>query len=144
MKKSDLSISVIMICTGIAALVKASDYPAQSRMIPYVYSSALILFSLLFGLRTFFGNAKSDGDSVRKEEPITKVFFVMGLILGYIASIQVLGFYTSTTLFLLIFMLLMRAASWHISIIVSIATSVVVFFFFESLLNIPVPKGIFF
>ena len=68
----------------------------------------------------------------------------MAIILGYITSIQVLGFYTSTTLFLLIFMLLMRAASWRVSISVSVVTSLVVFFFFESLLNIPVPKGIFF
>ncbi len=144
MKKSDLYISLLMACTGIAALVKASGYPEQSRMMPFIYSSALILFSLLFGLRTFFAHTKSDGDSVEKEEPIKKVFFVMAIILGYITSIQILGFYTSTTLFLLVFMGLMHAASWYISIGVSVATSVVVYFFFETLLNIPVPEGIFF
>ncbi|WP_367338280.1 tripartite tricarboxylate transporter TctB family protein [Aminivibrio sp.] len=144
MKKSDLIISVIMICTGIGAMIKAADYPAQSRMIPYVYSTALIIFSLLLGLKTLMKpGKKTEEDTTAKDEPILRVLLIGAMIFGYIMSIQVLGFYTSTALFLIIFMGVMRAASLFVSLAVSAGTSVAVYFFFETLLNIPVPEGLF-
>lgn len=125
-------------------MIKAADYPAQSRMIPYVYSTALIVFSLLLGLKTFVNRGKKAEEEISaKEEPIFKVFLIIGMIFGYIASIQVLGFYTSTALFLLVFMGVMRAASLFVSLAVSAGTSIAVYFFFETMLNIPVPEGLF-
>ena len=145
MKKSDLGISAVMICTGIAALVKAATYPAQSRMIPSIYSVALIVFSLLLGLKALATQERiEEEESAKEEEPLPRVLLVFALILGYIASIQIFGFYTSTALFLLLFMGLMRAASLRVSLAVAATTSLVVYLFFESLLNIPVPAGMFF
>jgi len=145
MKKNNIVVSVVMICTGIAALVKAWDYPEQSRMIPFIYSSALIALSFLFGLRTVMARKRSEKeDPTQIDEPIFRVFLVMAIILGYIVSIQVLGFFTSTMLFLLLFMGIMHATSWYISIAVSVLTAVLIYFFFETLLHIPVPEGIFF
>jgi len=144
MKKSDIGVSVVMICTGISALVKSSDYSEQSRMIPYIYSTALIAFSLLLGLKALMHRGENLEDPVTKDEPLYRVLLVVGMILGYIASIQVIGFYTSTALFLLIFMGLMRAASLPVSLAVSAGTALVVYFFFETMLNIPVPQGMFF
>lgn len=122
----------------------AAGYPAQSRMIPYLYSTALIGFSLLLGLQTLRkAGRKAKENSAEKEEPILRVFLIIGMIFGYIASIQVLGFYSSTALFLLVFMGVMRAASLFVSLAVSAGTSVAVYCFFETLLKIPVPKGLF-
>jgi putative tricarboxylic transport membrane protein len=145
MKKSDLGIPAVMICTGIAALIKAGAYPAQSRMMPSIYGVALIAFSLLLGLKALASRENdADKDPAMEEEPLSRVFLVVALILGYITSIQALGFYSSTALFLLLFMSLMRAASLRISLAVAATTSLVVYFFFERLLTIPVPEGIFF
>lgn len=145
MKKADLLVSVVMICTGIAAFLKASDFPGESRLMPYIYSSLLVLVAILIGLRALLGKGGAEvEDPAWKDEPIPRVFLVMGLILGYIASIQMLGFYTSTTLFILVFMGVFHAASLWTSAVVSLGTSVTVYFFFEVLLHIPVPKGILF
>lgn len=144
MKITDLVISVIMMLTGAGALIKASGYPAQSKMIPYIYSSALILFSLILAFRTLSRRSEiPQEDPVQKEEPIGRVFLVIGMVFAYIASIEILGFYTSTALFLLIFMGVMRAASLIVSLAVSSGTAIVVYVFFETLLNIPVPVGLF-
>jgi hypothetical protein len=113
-------------------------------MIPYVYSTALIIFSLLLGLKTLMKpGKKTEEDTTAKDEPILRVLLIGAMIFGYIMSIQVLGFYTSTALFLIIFMGVMRAASLFVSLAVSAGTSVAVYFFFETLLNIPVPEGLF-
>lgn len=146
MKKADLVISIVMMCTGAGAMIKAADYPAQSKMIPYIYSAALILFSFLLAVTTLLkrGENPKNEDSIGKEEPIKRVLLIIGMIFGYIASVEVLGFYTSTSLFLLIFMGVLRAASLATSFAVSVGTAVVVYFFFETLLNIPVPVGLFF
>jgi hypothetical protein len=145
MKKTDVAIAGVTICVGLAAFIKAWDYPAQSRMIPLIYSSALMTVSFLFALRTVLSRKTPEtADGHMQKEPLPKVFLVMGVILGYIASIQVLGFYSSTALFLLLFMGILRAAPLFVAAIISLATPAIVYFFFEKMLHIPVPGGIFF
>ena len=145
MKKADLLVSIVMICTGIGAFLKASDFPGESRLMPYIYSALLILVALLIGLRALLAKGGTDEeDPAWKDEPIPRVLLVMGHVLGYVASIQMLGFYASTTLFILVFMGVFHAASLWTSVAVSLGTSAAVYFFFEVLLHIPVPKGILF
>ncbi len=133
-----------MFFVGIAALVRAWSYPAQTKMMPIIYSVALIILSFLLGVRSIRKEKSSEENVVQTEEPLSRVFFVGGIIFAYIASIEILGFYSSTILFLFLFMFLMRAASWLVTTLVSVGTTVVIYFFFETLLNIPIPKGIFF
>ena len=133
-----------MFFVGIAALVRAWSYPAQTKMMPIIYSVALIILSFLLGVRSIRKEKSSEENVVQTEEPLSRVFFVAGIIFAYIASIEILGFYSSTILFLFLFMFLMRAASWLVTTLVSVGTTVVIYFFFETLLNIPIPKGIFF
>ncbi|MBN1333317.1 MAG: tripartite tricarboxylate transporter TctB family protein [Synergistales bacterium] len=143
MRKRDLFIAGIVICVGLSAFIKAWDYPAQSRMIPLIYSTALVLLSSIFGLRAIVtGDKKQDMD--QEKEPLSKVFLVMGIILGYIASIQVLGFYSSTTLFLFLFMWIFRATPIYVSAGIALTTPGLIYCFFERMLHIPVPGGIFF
>lgn len=145
MNKADLVISVIMICTGAGAMIKAAGYPVQSKMIPYIYSGALIVFSLFLAFTTLAKRGETpQEDPVIKEEPIKRVMIIIALVFAYITSIEVLGFYSSTALFLLVFMGVMRAASLIVSLFVSAGTAVVVYFFFETLLKIPVPSGLYF
>ncbi len=133
-----------MFFVGIAALVRAWSYPAQTKMMPIINSVALIILSFLLGVRSIRKEKSSEENVVQTEEPLSRVFFVGGIIFAYIASIEILGFYSSTILFLFLFMFLMRAASWLVTTLVSVGTTVVIYFFFETLLNIPIPKGIFF
>ncbi len=144
MKKADIVVSIMMFGVGIAAILKASDFPEQSRLMPYIYSSLLILVAILLGLRAFFGRNAAPEDPAWKDEPIPRVFLVMALVLGYIVSIQILGFYTSTALFMLVFLGVMHAASLFVSLGVSVGTSVAVYYFFEILLHIPIPRGLLF
>lgn len=144
MKKADIVVSIMMIGMGVAAIVKAFDFPEQSRLMPYIYSSLLILVAILLGLKALFGRNAAPEDSTWKDEPIPRVLLIIALILGYIVSIQILGFYTSTTLFMLVFLGVMHATSLFISLGVSVGTSVVVYYFFEVLLHIPIPRGFLF
>jgi putative tricarboxylic transport membrane protein len=144
LKKADFGVSFLMFFVGIAALARALSYPAQTKMMPIIYSVALIILSFLLGLRTIRKENSSEENVVRTEEPLSRVFLVGSIIFAYIASIQILGFFSSTILFLLSFMFLMRAASWVVTTLVSLVTTTVIYLFFETLLNIPIPKGIFF
>lgn len=134
-----------MICVGIAALIKAMEFPKQSQMMPYVYSFTLIILSLFLGVKALRNRGKvEEEDSVKKEEPLPRVLLVLIMIFMYVVSIQALGFYSSTMLFLFIFMGLMKAAPIFVSLVISVATSLTVYFLFETFLNVPVPKGMFF
>ncbi len=144
MKRADIVVSIMMFGVGVAAIVKASDFPEQSRLMPYIYSSLLILVAILLGLKAFFGRNAAPEDPAWKDEPIPKVLLVMALILGYIVSIQIFGFYTSTAMFMFIFLGVMHAASLFVSLGVSVGTSAAVYYFFEVLLRIPIPRGILF
>lgn len=145
MKKRDLFIAGVVISVGLAAFIKAWDYPMQSRMLPLIYSSALIILSSIFGFRAMVTGGEQDKpETAQEKEPLSKVFCVTGIILGYILSIQVLGFYSSTTLFLFLFMWIFRATSLFVSAAIAVTTPVLIYFFFERMLYIPVPGGIFF
>ena len=67
MKKADLVISVVMMCTGAGAMIKAASYPVQSKMIPYIYSTALIVFSFVLAATTLLKREENP-----KENPIEK------------------------------------------------------------------------
>lgn len=144
MKKADLGVALLMFIVGFAALARALSYPVQTKMMPIIYSVALLILSFLLGVQTIRKGKTSEENITTAEGRLPRVFLVMGIIFVYIASIQILGFYSSTILFLLLFMLLMRATSWGVATLVSMGTTGIIYLFFEILLNIPIPKGIFF
>jgi len=77
MKKSDLGVSVMMICVGMAALIKATEFPKQSQMMPYIYSSALIILSLFLGVKALRNRGK-----VEKEDSLKKRRAVVTSLVG--------------------------------------------------------------
>ena len=144
MKKADIGIALIMACVGGAALITATEYPEETRMLPTIYSCALIALSAALGFSAFFKKNPDAAKEASGKEPLPKVLLVMFLIFGYIASVQVLGFYSSTALFLLIFMGILKAARWHVTVLISLLVPLSIYLFFSLLLKIPVPAGLFF
>ena len=72
-----------MFFVGIAALVRAWSYPAQTKMMPIIYSVALIILSFLLGVRSIRKEKSSEENVVQTEEPLSRVFFVGGIIFAY-------------------------------------------------------------
>ncbi|MEO1292524.1 MAG: tripartite tricarboxylate transporter TctB family protein [Pseudomonadota bacterium] len=75
-------------------------------------------------------------------DTIKGVAVVVGALLATIAIIPWLGAYVAITLFLFGYLKLYGRHGWVLSLILTIATPVFLFFFFEVTLRILLPKGI--
>ena len=64
-----------------------------------------------------------------------------GLLAATLLSIHVIGMYGAVPLFLLIYLRFISGRSWRLTVCFALATPVVMFFFFEIMLRIILPKG---
>jgi len=143
MKKHDFWVATIMIICGAAAIIAVQQYPSESRMMPMIYSVALILLSGLLFRRSLKREEKTE----RREEPLAsygKFFMVAAAILAYIFLISFLGFYSSTLIFMFLFMTMLRATNIFTVIIISLVTTGLIYVFFDLMLHIPIPGGLLF
>jgi hypothetical protein len=140
--KRDIIISVVLIFLGIIAIVAAQNYPKQSRVIPVIYSSLLIMLSLFLLVKSFKLDPKKK--NLDLNEPYKKFFVVATAILIYILAIRFLGFYSSTFVFMVVFMILLKAARLKTVLLISITTIGLIYLFFDMMLHIPIPGGIIF
>lgn len=142
MKKRDFLIAVVLIIFSAAAIIAAQEYPQESRVMPNVYSALLIILSMFLIKRSLKNNEteKETGEHA----PYRKFFMVTASILLYIILVRFLGFYSSTLIFMLSFMFMVKAAKTITVIIISLSTTGLIYTFFDLMLHIPIPRGLLF
>ena len=135
-------IAAILIICGVAAIVAAQEYPKESRVMPTVYS-ALLIFLSMFLIKRSLKNNKTEKET-GEHASYRKFFMVTASILLYIILVRFLGFYSSTLIFLLSFMFMLKAAKTITVIIISLSTTGLIYTFFDLMLHIPIPRGLLF
>jgi len=128
---------------GIAAFLGARGYPAESRIVPSIYAGLLLLLSAVLLVLSLVGPRGAQA-APERAEPGTRVFLASAMILAYIFLIGLLGFYVATTLFLVVFMAVMRATSIAANLAISLGTATLIYACFDVILHIQTPRGLFF
>ncbi len=141
MKKADIIISLLLIALGCGAFYVAStEYSDGTQYTPMIYSAGLAALSLVLLLTALFRKDRQ-GDQP-KPQSVSRLLSVLGFIAAYIALIYYLGFYAATEIFLVSFMIAMKATTPLKAVIISSVVTGLLYLFFSVVLLVPTPRGL--
>jgi hypothetical protein len=144
MKGSDIIGSAILLLFSFAAYFQATRFTLGADAFPKAVLIAIMILAvvqLLFALRptaVLVKTAPSEILNVRRIVAITALFFV------YIVSIQLIGYFIATPLFLIASMVMLGRKDAKMILIVTAAVNVAIWLIFRAFLYVPVPMGPFF
>ena len=147
---ADVIVSIFLILVSVYVFVDARSFPADSGLGPMICSVLLVigsLFVLHAGLkktRDFRKNATAE--MVEKKRTEVKDLGVslvsLAFCVGYLLLIPRLGFFASTTIFMISFMLYLNVRNYALILIITLGINAILYFLFITQLNVRLPKGI--
>ncbi|GAA0291636.1 tripartite tricarboxylate transporter TctB family protein [Rhodovulum strictum] len=108
---------------------------------PFWLSAIMLAASTLILLRSFVSHPHEGEKFFPDADAIPQIAGVVGLFVATIAVIPFIGTYLALMAFLFIYLKFFGHHGWLLIGILTLATPVVVFFFFEVTLKILLPKG---
>jgi DMSO/TMAO reductase YedYZ heme-binding membrane subunit len=140
-KKADIIISLLLIALGCGAFYVAStEYSDGTQYTPMIYSAGLAALSLVLLLTALFRKERQSDQP--KPQSVSRLLSVLGFIAAYIALIYYLGFYAATEIFLVSFMIAMKATTPLKAVIISSVVTGLLYLFFSVVLLVPTPRGL--
>jgi len=137
----------VVFCIGIVMMVDtyrigagwAFDGP-ESGYFPFRIGVIASLASVVIFLRTLFGK-KRNFEIFVSGEKLKLVLKVLIPSIVYVLATQLVGIYVASTLFIGGFMRMIDKSGWLKVVLISVLTSVVLFWMFEIQFKVPLPKG---
>lgn len=111
-----------------------SFFPRMVSIFIYILSVLLIIVTLT--------THKVDKQSLFNKNGFLRVLSGAILILFYFILIKGIGFIFSTIVFLVVFMKLLGIRIWIKSILISITTTLIVYYLFQDILKVRLPSGL--
>lgn len=142
MKKLDIKLGLTTLVIAIIYYFLTSQMPAKAAFYPKFVALLLAGLSMVFIIKTTFSSYESK-DSPFKNMQIKQFFFVLSTAFVYISLIKILGYFTSTFIFILICLVGLNAKKSK-SILTAIGFSLFILITFKILLSVPLPKGFIF
>lgn len=133
-------LSVILIYTISFLFLLSSSHIKEigSRRFPVFMSIFAIILATILLLKTRFNWGKYDDPDFSGSG---MAMVMAALLVGYVTFIEAVGFYLATPVYLYITMLILGQKKKILMIIISVSMSVVVYLFFQLLLNMEIPQG---
>ncbi|MFH1029448.1 MAG: tripartite tricarboxylate transporter TctB family protein [Pseudomonadota bacterium] len=117
----------------------ATDGP-QTGYFPLRIGAIICIASIVILMKALFSK-KRNLELFVAWEPFKQVLLVLALTAVYVLAIQVVGIYVASSLFIGLFMRMVGKFGWLKIVLVSICTSVALFWMFEVQFMVPLPKG---
>jgi len=117
----------------------APDGP-ESGYFPFRIGVILCIASIVVLLRSLFAKERRREVFVQRKK-FKLVLLVLLPTLLYVLAIEFIGIYVASTLFIGAFMRVMDKYGWAKTLLISIGTSVALFWLFEMQFLVPLPKG---
>lgn len=144
MQKTDIGVVGFMYAVCTFFYVYMQELPEDSRTYP------IFTIALLFGLTTLYlitmitkavkFGTESGTDSFKGFVP-GQFFFCLAMVLLYLLGIKFLGFFTSTTLFMIAVMAFLKVR-WQYVVIAVVSMDVLLYLAFVLFLKVTLPTGI--
>lgn len=141
MKKNDTALGFVVLLISCIYFLLSMQLSPKAAMYPKFISMILGSLSLIFIIKTFLSKDKEDKKNV--DFQTKQFFFVFSMAFVYIAIINILGYFISTFLFLVITLFGLKTNRKY-AIATGVGFSLFVFVIFKLLLNVPVPRGFIF
>ena len=151
MRKANIIVSVILIlfCGFFAFLI--SRLPDRnlpntlgSEFMPWVLVICLFSLSFLLLLKNIFVGTQEKLDSKISFQEGSGVLFLTVIVYGYVQAMGLFGFLLVTPVFIAILMLFTGSRGWKELVIVSILSTLGIYFFFQKVFQVQLPGGIIF
>lgn len=144
MQKTDIGVVGFMYAVCAFFYVYLQELPEDSQTYP------MFTIILLFGLTTLYlvtmlVKAKKygteAGTDMFKDFAPAQFFFCLAMVILYLLGIRFLGFFTSTTIFMVAVMLFLKV-KWQHLLIAVVSMDVLLYLAFVMFLKVTLPKGI--
>ncbi len=127
--------SVIIIVCCVWLFLISLKFPARDSFWP----QGIIVFLIILCSLNMFSS-----QPVQRAAQRVRVVLYIALTLIYIFVSEYLGYFISTTLFILLSLVFLNERKWFKIVLIPIVTSVVIYFVFFRFLGVPLPRGILF
>lgn len=141
MKKYDKILTLGLFILEALYFLLIKQLPEKAARYPYFVLGLLFALTLLLAFNSFLGKSKEDDeDNKFKDMKKGQFFFIIIVSAIYIFLIDIVGFFTTTFVYLLVVMLgLKNSVKW--TIVTSIIFPIFIYLVFVTFLKVPVPKG---
>lgn len=139
MKKYDKILTVILLILDAIYFVLIKELPPKAAKYPMFVCVLLAILTIILGIQTFFTKEESNIE-IFKEFKCKQFFFVIIISAIYIFVIDILGFFITTFIYLILCMVGLKAKILY-SILTSIGFCILIYLVFVTFLKVPVPTG---
>lgn len=150
MKTSDIIVGIFLVLLGFHVYHVSSKFEVMKKVtfggpefFPRFVTAFLMICSVLLIVNAFRGKALNKRIKVTSQD-VFWIFCVFLLTVGFVISINFLGFLTSTLIYLLIFLIILKERRPLLIVATSLLAPLVIFLFFVKLMGIPLPEGLLF
>ncbi|PQO24132.1 hypothetical protein C2I36_04275 [Rhodobacteraceae bacterium WD3A24] len=134
-----------ILCSAVAIYMayKGWDFPAAGDIFPKFISAAIVFISILLFMRSFSVKSVYESRSIRLDisEEFRPILLTVTMIV-YVLVIFVLGYYTTTLLFLCLLSLMVGTRNLKAIAIAAGVTLPLLYAFFELFLGAQMPSGL--
>lgn len=142
MKRENLITCAVLYIISIYVLISSKTLPVESAKFPRLVAFSLIILTSIY-LYQILSNklnvAKAKEEVVKK-----KLWFTIGLSVLYVFTINYIGYFLLTPIYLIATMWVLGVKDKKLMAIVTAISVGLIYIGFKVLLGVPVPNGIFF
>lgn len=139
MRKQDLFLGYILVAICGVFYFMISRLPERATIYPLFVTTLLLLLTLIHLFITYKSKNREESN-VFKGIYLKQLLFVLGFSGLYIGMINILGYVTSTVIYILISLIFLKTDKLK-SIFLSAGTAGFIFLLFKIILRVPLPKG---
>ncbi|MCM3759966.1 tripartite tricarboxylate transporter TctB family protein [Alkalihalobacillus oceani] len=140
----DVLISIFVMGFAVFFFYLTFQFPTGNPqdMGPAFMPRAYAIMIMILGLLLFFKGLKGGQQTGKKGTKL--VLMTIGWLFIYIFFVPIIGFHIMTPIFLFVFLWMVRERRLIPLLAIPLLTTVLIFFFFKQLLNVPIPTGTLF
>lgn len=143
MKKYDKILTVVLLLIEVFYFILIKQLSEKAARYPYFVLGLLFALTILLAINAFVIKTEPCDEECKGKFADMKLNQFLFIILAsgiYIALIELIGFFVTTFIYLLVVMLGLKN-NFKISLVVSIVFPIFIYLVFVTFLKVPVPKG---
>ncbi|MFA5448375.1 MAG: tripartite tricarboxylate transporter TctB family protein [Sphaerochaeta sp.] len=148
MKKANFIVSGLFAAFALVVIFIAKGYPPSNHgvpgpgMFPILIASLILISSVILFIFTLRMPQRTDDTIDLKSRSIINVYVTMAGLILYIAVLPLIGFVTSTSIMLILYMKWFSKRPLWKCVLISVLFTVGIFLLFGNVLNVPIRFGL--
>jgi len=136
-------LGIVLDIIGVFAIISANKFPGDAGLFPRLFSVLMIALSTAMVAQELVRASKGGAEAGDDNKPVglKMIGGTYVCILAYVALINIVGFFVSTTIFLSVMMVFLGLRSWKQVAVITVGTDLAIFLIFVTALNVTFPRG---